>query len=268
MYNLSRDTLEGMGRRGSHRAIRKEFTTTARVLDLFKVLVDNEDKSVGPWLVSDGFWESWITSWFTKNIRPGMTVLDVGANSGYYSLLASALVGIDGHVAAYEPNPAYVKMLEKTRLLNPEYYFDIRSVALSSTVGTAILSVPAHLHGSASVRTDFENGEHEGKNVVVPTTTLDNEFENDMFDRWDVIKIDAEGSEEEIFNGAQGILNASSGSTLLIEWTPGAYGEEFYDRLNDWGHISTVSFDGDEVPVGAVEINGLVDWLMLVIRKR
>jgi FkbM family methyltransferase len=53
----------------------------------------------------DGYWEIWLTIFFARVIKPGMTIIDVDANFGYYTLLFGTLVGENGHVYAVEPNP-------------------------------------------------------------------------------------------------------------------------------------------------------------------
>ena len=64
---------------------------------------DTADAAVTPGLRS-GVYEPHLTQVFERYCRPGMTVVDVGANLGYYSLLASRLVGTSGRVIALEPN--------------------------------------------------------------------------------------------------------------------------------------------------------------------
>lgn len=113
IYNLSRGAIEERGRRGRHIVSETDSTYTVRVLDMFDLVVLNDDQSLTPCLVNDGFWEAWISSWLTRWIRPGMTFIDVGANCGYYTMLAEKLVGQHGHVVAYEPNPVYVETLRR-----------------------------------------------------------------------------------------------------------------------------------------------------------
>src|SRR5271165_2925357 len=62
----------------------------AQVLDRFKMYVDTRDIGIAPHLLMGGHWEMWITKLFCDLLQPGMTVVDVGANFGYYTLLAAA----------------------------------------------------------------------------------------------------------------------------------------------------------------------------------
>ncbi len=77
-----------------------ENLALTRVLDRFKMYVDARDISLAPHLLLDGYWELWNTKVFRQLLRPGMHVVDVGANVGYYTLLAAAGVGPRGRVHA------------------------------------------------------------------------------------------------------------------------------------------------------------------------
>lgn len=268
IYNLSRSTIEERGLRARRTVSETDSTITVRVLDLFDLTLLKDDESLTPCLVSEGYWESWITSWLTRWVRPGMTFVDVGANCGYYTMLAEKLVGKRGHVVAYEPNPVYAELLRNTREIN-EADYSIREVALSDKPGHATLSVPGTLHGSASIVTDFTDSKYEARNYEVRTTTLDNELQRLVFWNADVVKIDAEGAEELIWRGGDTIFHDdSSYSTLMIEWTPGAYSDEFLDELFEWGYVFSIAYDGGEVPATRNFIGSLKDWHMLVVRRK
>src|SRR5712672_2096616 len=77
-------------------------------------------------------------SWFEKEIdflrhwlRPGMTVIDIGANLGVYSLPMARLVGPTGHVFSYEPGSETRALLERSRELNAAFSLQISAFALS-----------------------------------------------------------------------------------------------------------------------------------------
>ncbi len=60
-------------------------TALCRVLGRYKMFVDTSDNSLSPHLMLDGYWEMWLTEALARAIRPGMTVVDVGANLGYFT---------------------------------------------------------------------------------------------------------------------------------------------------------------------------------------
>ncbi len=76
-----------------------------------KMYVKTTDLSLAPHILLDGFWENWITKVFIREVQPGMVVCDIGANIGYYSLLAAASVGERGHLHCFEANPDVCEIL-------------------------------------------------------------------------------------------------------------------------------------------------------------
>lgn len=266
IYNRNREQIEFMGREGAHILQDTENIRLVRVLNLFDLFVLKDDISLAPHLTRDGFWESWVTSWFTKWIRPGMTVLDIGANSGYYTLLAEKLVGRHGHVIAYEPNPVYAELLRQTRNAN-RGNFKIREVALSDEVGTAHLYVPDNYHGSASIMSNFGHFKIKRK-YKVKKTTLDKEAQNLVFAHHDIVKIDAESAEETIWNGGHSVWDCVHHTTIVMEYTPNAYSDAFLDELFKWGDVFAIQSDGEEERVSREWIRDQPDLVMLVVRKK
>lgn len=265
-YNMGRDMIQETSRQAAQILSETPSTQRVRVLDSFDLHVMKDDISLTPHLRDEGFWEAWITSWLTKWLRPGMTFIDIGANCGYYTMLAETLVGRWGRVIAYEPNPDYAELLRATRRDNGAQ-FSIRQLALSDKPGPCLLTVPDNYHGSGSLMTDFEQFEitkvHE-----VECSTLDIEARHMYLTNHDIIKIDAEGAEEKIFAGGQSILDSDQHTTLLMEYTPGAYSEHFLKYLYVWGEVTQVTDDGEEAPISIEQIVPQLDWIMLVVRRK
>lgn len=266
IYNISRPRLELVG--NSNAAVLDETFATkrVRVLGEFDLHIMKDDISLGPHLEREGFWEAWVTSWLTHWLRPGMTFLDIGANVGYYTMLAEKIVGRYGTVVAYECNPDYAELLRATRAIN-NASFKIREVAVSDHVGKALLTVPENYHGSGSIASQFKDFEIT-RVYEVSTTTLDLEARNLVFYRHDFIKIDAEGAEEKILDGAGAILGAMDHTTIMLEYTPGAYSDTFLTELYRWGDVKVITGDAEEKAVSGEWIKSQEDWVMLVVRKR
>src|SRR5882757_4827335 len=79
--------------------------------------VDTQDL-IQRYIYMFGVWEPHMTRWLQSRLRPGDTFVDVGANIGYYSILASRLVGDEGRVVALEASPAFHQQLLKQVRLN------------------------------------------------------------------------------------------------------------------------------------------------------
>lgn len=231
-----------------------------RVLDDFSIWALKEDKSVTPSLLWHGHWESWITSWFTKNVRDGMFVVDVGANCGYYTMLFDRLVGEVGQVWAFECQPVYTELLEDTKHRN-NANFILSHFAVSDDVGWVDLRVPGAYTGSASIVQHFE----ESETIRVPTVSLDQSFHNIIPD---LIKIDAEGAEELIWRGMKNLLNGPLAPVVVLEYTPGQYTDEWTDELFEYGNVTKIGFTGEEEEVTAQDLRHAKDWVMIVVRRK
>lgn len=239
-----------------------------RVLNEFYLWVDSRDVSLTPCLVENGFWESWITTWLMNNLSAGDTFIDIGANVGYYSVLANRLVGREGRVVAYEPNPALVKLLERTKYDN-NANFVIRPVACADKRGMLTLSYPGNYTGSASVVIDFEDHAWgEPHHIEVPTVMLDEEvMHNDLYpDPPTIIKIDAESAEEVVWNGARKLLYGNNVPTVMLEFSPtGHYSDEWVGELFDNWDVASINEQGEAEPVDRTFVDSLTDWNMLVL---
>ena len=140
--------------------------------------------------------------WFEKEmdflrhwLRPGMTVIDIGANLGVYSLPMARLVGQTGHVFAYEPGSEARALLERSRELNAAANLVISPLALSDRGRDGLL-----VFGASSELNALGD---RGPGEPVRITSLDNE---DVARGWpspDFVKIDAEGEEERILAGGR-----------------------------------------------------------------
>ena len=89
-----------------------------RVLGRYKMFVDAGDNSLAPHLMLDGLWEMPVTEAVLRSVSQGMTVVDVGANYGYYTMILAELVGPGGRVFAAEPNPRMMSLLDRSVAVN------------------------------------------------------------------------------------------------------------------------------------------------------
>lgn len=147
--------------------------------------------------------------WFEKEVgfllrwlRPGMTAIDIGANVGVYGVAMARAVGPHGHVFAYEPGSEPRAMLERSRAVNRADNLHVIAAAVSDAPREAQLAL------GWSSELNSLGGSGPGETVQV--TCLDAEDQQRGWGKVDFIKIDAEGEEERILNGAKSFFDRHS----------------------------------------------------------
>ncbi len=194
----------------------KDHTALTLALGRFKLLVDTRDMSLGPHLLLDGYWDLPNTEIFNKLIKPGMTVMDVGANYGYFTLLAADLVGPQGCVYAIEADPRNYSILEKNVSVNgfTDRTQTYQVAALNERKKVQLHRHPNYLGGN----TLFPSREKSrtGKHVTVPGVPIDDIIQGPV----DVMKIYTEGAEPLVFEGMVGVITRSPKLKIIMEFAP------------------------------------------------
>ncbi len=163
-------------------------------------------------------------AWFEKEVpflesvvRPGMTVIDIGANLGVYSLPMARLAGPAGRVFAYEPGSAPRTLLERSKELNGAGNLEIVAAALSDGEREGCLAT------GASSELSSLSGTGAGEQVLV--TTLDGEDARRSWAPPEFVKIDAEGEELKILRGGTAFFGRHS-PLVMFEVKAGEVTEE------------------------------------------
>jgi len=172
--------------------------------------------SFAPSRIRSGFHEKYETELFKGIVKKGMVVVDIGANIGYYTLIAAGLVGENGKVFAFEPEPESYALL--VRNIEANGYKNVVPVqkAVSNKVGTTRLFLSPD--GNTSWHRIYDA--HDGWNFIeIETVTLD-EFFKDKEDRIDVIKMDVEGAEMAVLQGMSQILKRNDNLKIFTEFLP------------------------------------------------
>ncbi len=195
-------------------------TILCKVLARYKMYVDSKDMGITPHLVMDGYWESWLSQLMSQVIKPGFTCLDIGANFGYFSILMSELAGITGRTIAVEPNPRIADLLRATRFVNGGK-FEVIEKALSDKKGEAILTINDGELGGGTIKPNtLEPGRSQ---VKVPMVTVDELVSERNIGKVDLVKIDVEGVEPQVFRGMEQTLAANPDIQVMIEYSPSIY---------------------------------------------
>jgi FkbM family methyltransferase len=204
----------------------------------FKMIVDTSDISITPSLFARNY-EMQETKFFEGIVKEGMTVVDIGAHIGYYTLLASRQVGVSGKVYAFEPNPTNFYLLLRNIKLNHINNVVAVNKAVSNTNDSHRLFIDRKFSGSHSLAVNNLETKDKAESIIVETMTLDSYFDDT---RIDLIKIDAQGAEGLILEG--GYKTFKNTASILIEfWSYGIrnFGhkpEELLEKLYKLGFKS------------------------------
>ena len=154
---------------------------------------------------------TWILG---RLLGPGDQALDIGANIGVLSLWMSKLVGPQGSVHAFEPNPVLCQVLEDTFVHNRAMNVKLHRFGLGASDSQLQLHVPKGNFGGASfIRKTGEMAQLH----TVPVRNLDEVIEQENISRISLLKIDVEGYELEVFKGARRVLEILRPAALLFE---------------------------------------------------
>ncbi|HEX2267748.1 MAG TPA: FkbM family methyltransferase, partial [Actinomycetota bacterium] len=178
------------------------------------------DITIVPSLIDDDY-ETFELDVFEQVVRPGMVVLDVGANFGIYSVIAGARVGSTGRVFAFEPVPENVQYLRTNIDLNGLGNVEIVPEAVGSETGRMRIflspdSIGSHSASPTNVRGTLSGQRSTQGHVDVPVTTID-DFVAARSVVPDVIKMDIEGYEAFAVSGAASTLHGRP--TLFMEFS-------------------------------------------------
>jgi FkbM family methyltransferase len=164
-------------------------------------------------------WEPIETELVQKEVKKGYTVIDIGANIGYYTLLFAKLVGKEGKVYAFEPEPNNLHLLKKNIEINNYQNVIIEQKAVSDT--TKNVNLFTAKQGIGEHRINFSWFGNNG--IEVKAIKLD-DYINEKID---FIKIDIEGAEYNALLGMKKILESNDDIKILVE-----YGKS---QLNEFG---------------------------------
>jgi len=146
-------------------------------------------------------------------LNPNDTFIDIGANSGFFTLLASHCVGSNGRVLAFEPVPSMRSRLQGNLSLNAAENVVIHDIALSNQAGEQLFHEGPTGHKGLSSLRSLTN---EATTFSVKTMPLD-DLLDDKF-AVNLIKIDVEGAEQLVLNGMKQLL-ARQKPHIVIEVT-------------------------------------------------
>jgi FkbM family methyltransferase len=208
------------------------------------MIVDSTDLIITPQLVVYRQWEPELTQLFWNSLRSDTVFVDVGANIGYFTLLAGSRIhaGNPGRVIAVEPNPECCALIERNLAINWSMCdIALHKVAVGAQQGDAWLASPADRAANAHLSRD--GGEAGGERKFrVPMQTLDALVPDGL--AVDILKIDVEGHELAVFDGASRVIAQSPDIRIIMEWSQsqmssaGVSSQAMQDKLASFGLVA------------------------------
>lgn len=175
--------------------------------------VYSDDLGVTPAFFFDGSFESQEIQVFKSLVRPGMNIVDIGANIGIYTLIAAKLIEGKGTVYAFEPEPENFSLLKENIELNSFQNIEPFQYAISNSNSKIKLYLNKQNRGDHRIINP-----EMGKNyILVDSYTLDS-FIGDK--RIDIIKMDIQGAEPLAVQGMKRIIDKNEYIIIFSEFSP------------------------------------------------
>jgi FkbM family methyltransferase len=168
-------------------------------------------------LGTHGIYEPVETGLLKRELRPGDTFLDVGANIGYYTLIAARIVGPEGRVFAFEPDPVNFELLRKNVEANGHSNVTLVNKAVSDRGGTLRLFVNEANRGDHRIY-DSRDGR---RSLSIQAVALDGFFKK-LDRKIQFIKMDIQGAEARALEGMKGLIRSNRPLKLVTEFSPGS----------------------------------------------
>lgn len=177
-----------------------------------KMFLDDKDSLN---LLTNGIFEKFETELVKREVKRGDVVLDLGANIGYYTLMFAHLVGEEGKVYAFEPDPTNFALLKKNVRANGYKNVELAQKAVSDKNGKLKLYLSEENRGDHRI---YDS--HDGRKFVeVESVKLDDYFQGYQ-GKIDFIKMDIQGSEGRAVLGMAQILSKQKSLKLISEFWP------------------------------------------------
>lgn len=199
-----------------------------------------------------GWYEPDETRWYRANVRPGDFVVEAGANIGVFTLLLSQLVGPDGRVRSYEPDPQLRAILERNITENGGDNIAVRPVAVAEQPGEMTFFRASRNQGDNRL---FSHNGKDGARFPVTVVALDDELADQP--RVDLLKLDIQGAEPQALRGLRSTLADRPPRRMLMEfWPHGIAGmgddpRTMIEELQGYGYTITTLESGAPFDVEA-----------------
>ena len=211
-----------------------------------------DDVGFSTHMIFEGYWEFWLSLCFAKHIKQGDTVIDVGANLGYYTVIAAELVGHQGRVLSVEPNPYVFDFLRDTISVNG---YAGRVTAINAALGARAddVAVPFFVptgepKNGRFVSSDDKNDDLSGRGEIIQVQAI-KDLPIDS-GRVDFIKIDVEGAELSVLASLAPVIETYRPMVVCeVNFSRGYCYQDVARALGTSLELRHLDFDGEIRPL-------------------
>ena len=194
---------------------------------------DSGDQHVSKGIAEDGVWEAFETQLFLERLKPDSVFVDVGANIGYYTLIAASLIGEQGKIFSFEPDPENFYLLQRNLQHNHFSSVDAVDAALSDEDSIGKLYLNEDNYGDHQVYDDGSGRQSRSIRLLNGEHYLGSKVS-----AIDLLKVDTQGAEYHVIKGLLPLLKRSREHlSMIVEFWPyglrkaGATGQGLVDLL-------------------------------------
>ncbi|MCZ8150656.1 MAG: FkbM family methyltransferase, partial [Roseomonas sp.] len=239
----------------------------------YPMYLDTRGVDIAPFVMLLGIWEQNYTKLFTRLIRPGDTVLDLGAHLGVYTLLGAAVTGPTGQVHAFEPNTRFAQLLHKSLAVNGFSPFSrIHTVAVGAEAGATELRYSWEWAGGGHLAVGPRDATLVGEPCRI--VALDEMFADPSF-TIDVMKMDIEGTETFAIRGMIRLLSRSPRARIMFEFSPGmlaAHGSSARELIRLFQELGfrfwNIAHDSSLIEASAETLAAKTDGIVNILASR
>lgn len=223
-------------------------------LDFGRMIVD-PISNLGMRLIRDGYYEPELTNFLRATLKPGHVFADIGANEGYFSVLAGTLVGSTGRIITVEPQQRLHERIVSNFAANQIHRYMLKQVAISDNAGRALIHLTPDMNSGASGLSKITKYECETQEVEM--ITLSELLTRSQIDIVHTMKMDIEGYEYEAILGSREVFEQHRVLNLALELHESLLRKRGLDAARIHGFL--IEYGYKHTRLGPVEIYQVAD---------
>ena len=198
-----------------------DLNITAALDENLRLSLSNRDAALAPSIFVTGCFEEAEISFIRDYVKPGMTAIDIGANIGVHTLIMARSVGAVGRVHSFEPSAVFGRLQRNVALNSFADRVVLNHCAVGRETGTLVLmKCKPGFEAYTSVNSPCHESAPTGETFTSHLVTLDEYAIKQNLSQIDFLKIDVEGGEPAVLDGAACLLESGKIRCLLMEVNP------------------------------------------------